>query len=351
MSPITNSWIELRVHASTRHLDRILLAGIQPFLERASQRGALQGSYFLRDAETEPGGIRLRLKAAAEETQSLREELEAALRRNQLDGLVDRVEGDATARFSEYEELLQGDAASPLVEDFFTETTPFVFDVLAQIGEVDAARMQAAMDLMIVHPAVVNQYIFPEVRDLPYPNTFLSFRSHVDGFFIMSRDPEAARKALDVRYQSYAVSLRARLELLLAQVRDGGEIVSQPANRWAVFVATYIKRVLEELSSGKLRIQSAADGYIGDNYDLSTSGFHQAIQHSAGFQDFMKTNPEFLALRVMISFLYWTLQRLGIRLVQRYLLCYSVSRGFEETFNVDSTAVMATIATRIGAIS
>lgn len=348
-TPTNSTWVELRVYVDEQERDRLLVAGVGPFLADAARQGLSRRAYFLFERHAQRSYLRVRLDAVPDSMVALQQLLCATLRQRGLDAFCAQVEPAPAAQFTGHEELFRGAAAQALVEDFFAETTTFVLELIAAVDDNRSARLLTAFDLMVAHVVTVNRHIFEGARTLPYPNSFLSYRSHADGFFIMSKNPQAARHEFDTRYAALAGSLQDRLRRLLQQFDQRDAIISVAAQRWADYIDIFMPRVLAELAAGTIGIKTGLDGYIGDHYDLSISAFHRGIQDASHYQEFMRTDVEFHALRAMISLLYWTLYRFGLRLIDRYYLCHAVSRSFETVFDVDPAEVLAAISRHVAA--
>lgn len=336
-------WSELRVQVNNEQRDQVLEDVVCPFFEEIMRHNLASRGYFFFDQQHGQSYWCLRLDAPSQA-----DRFATTLRAIIADRCLPlHVEQPSLAQggFTAHEEIVQGADAQALLEDFLCETTPFLLDLIAQVKANKATRLSIAFDLMVAHVVAMNKNIFAAARRLPYPNTFLSYRSHADGYFVGSARPQATREAFEQRYATVSMTMQQRLTRLLQQLNEQGSVVSHPAQDWTLFVQTYVDRVVQGLSSGQLQKQTNAgiSSYLGDNHDLSVSSFHQSIQDDKGYQDFMKTDNEFYALRIMASLLYLTLHRFGLHLSGRYFLCHAVSRSFEHVFNVDPTDVLAAI--------
>jgi len=141
--------------------------------------------------------------------------------------------------------------------------------------------------------------------------------------------------------------MKQTVERLHRQILDEGPVVSVPAGDWGRFLDRYVGPVLQGLLTGKLAVthdREQEGHHLGDRFDLTVSPFHQAVYHDRVLRATAPTDPEFNGMRVMASLLYLTLHRMGVRLIERYLLCYLVSRCFEEIFAVTPTEAITEFA-------
>jgi hypothetical protein len=344
---IQKTWAELRVRVDEASQDRVLIEGIAPFLDTTIKQGLITRGYFLRRGKSEQASLNLYLDITSADTGQLRDILCDICQQKELSNVVEQVEEGVSAGFVEIQESFQGPAAQPLLEGFFCDTTDFLLKLITEINDGESARFQSVFDLMVAQVVAVNRNVSLGAHAFSFPTSFLTYRSHSDGFFIMSKDPEAAKKKFEARYTAVSPVLQKRLQQLLQQFDDAGPVVSQSAQSWFSYIDTYIRRVIAEMSAGRLEVIQDQTGYLGDQNDISISPLHQVIQHNAHYQEFMKADIEFLAMRAMYSYLYSTLYRLGLRLIERYFLCYSVCRAFEEMFNVDAADVLTVIARKV----
>ena len=69
--------------------------------------------------------------------------------------------------------------------------------------------------------------------------------------------------------------------------------------------------------------------------DLSDSPFHQAMNENTDFLNYMKNDPVFLTGRFCMNLLYLFMDGLGLKLRDRYLLCYYISKAAEDVYEID----------------
>jgi hypothetical protein len=327
-------WAELRVRPDTAPLDSVLLAAA-PFTEGLRERGVATRSFFLRDRE----GLRLRFEAG--DSGGVRP---AALAEQLRLAGCGAVVTDGNPQIELTDAPFEGPGAGALVTDFLSDVSELLLDCVRAAAGDEAVRLALALDLMVAHlPAVAFSEHAGTTRQLP--KAFLSLRSHADGFFIMSRDPEAARAAMERRYQGQAPRINERAAAVLDQLQGIGPVVSEVAAGWYPRVRPYLARIQDAYRSGDLTSPAyGMTGYLGDTRDIGVSRFHQAVREDTRFQRFMRDDPVFQAMRILMGLLYLALHCVGLPLIERYFLCHSVSRACEALFGVEAPAVFRDVS-------
>src|SRR5262249_49421357 len=180
----------------------------------------------------------------------------------------------------------QGSFSGTLSTSFFTDllidATPLLLDQLEAITAKRASRMAVALDMMVAHlPAIDIARIFPErypyaKKDADFPVAFPVYRSHADGFFVLSKDATQARAQLDAQYERTRAALHQRITAVLSQFK-GGPTVSEVGNQWNELAGRYLLRADEAVRGGALVVKWD-DGYLGDTHSLAGSLFHRIVQ-------------------------------------------------------------------------
>ena len=231
-------------------------------------------------------------------------------------------------------ELISGPEAAPVFERFSRRAAPDLFAWHGELAGGQRKTLSLAFDLLALHIITRDPGSDgPSSRDAPrLPRAFLSYRSHADGFIVMSRHPEATRLALEERYRSIAETAGRRF-LRLQEMVDADALPAD-LSRWREGMRMLLVESRAAIDEGAVYF-ARGTGYLGDQNDLSQSQFQQTINGSLGFQVFMRSNPAFLASRLSTGLLYLTLRRLGLPILDRYFLCHAIARAVEDRFNVD----------------
>ncbi len=252
-------WKQFHIYTDERDQDQLLIEAVGPFLDEVIQSGLATRGYFLRGRLQKQLYLRLCFDTDAPWAEVPQQLLYDILQQRGLDTLVHHVEEVQYTGFADTQETVQGPAVQPLLEDFFSDTTEFLLTSLAEIKNNRKLLLQIAFDLMVAHVIAINQTLFLWMRHLPYPSSFVSYHSHADGFFIMSKNPQVTKKAFADRYMSLSSSMQERLAKLLQQLNQNGataSMISPPAQAWVWYINKYIQRVINEVSSGRLQFLS-----------------------------------------------------------------------------------------------
>lgn len=329
-------WVEFTVPGdgdAARSVDTIRSTGA-PFLRDARADGVITQGLFLRDLGREADVTFQLLPAPGRE-----DELGRRIRR--------RFGAHVTCRDAQQVPLegavFTGADLGPATREFLGTVTPALIDVLTA-GTDRSTLLSGAMDLMAAHLPAVADRSRSEAAAAGPPLSFLSFRSHAEAFFVTSRDPDAARKAMDARYDAVAATVEARVGAILAQVAGEGPVVSPTARRWHDAVRAAKPGLVRRFRDGTIVAHTAyANDHLRERDDFAGSEFHQTAGASKRLQAYLGGDPGFLATRLLTSMLYLSLHNVGITLLERYFLCHAVSRACESIYDVDGVAVLAEI--------
>jgi hypothetical protein len=324
-------WIELNLRAADQN--GLLVRCVRPLLQHLPTFGGVGRTYFLRDEQ----GLHVRVELRDTCASAVVRQLDEMIACTERIGPVEVTLDDAPV-FGELEGLWTGSAAADLRDDFFSQTTGFVLDRIAELEGGACARMQLAFDLMVAQAAALDVIVSGPLAYV-HPRAFLTYRSHADGFFIMSRAPESTKREFDERCWALQPWSENRLSAILRTL-SGAETTWSTATTWHTNILHWFPHVLILLREGRLRLPPVENAYLGDYHDISVSRFHQAIQSNLDYRRQMREDLEFHCVRVLLSLLYWTLRNLGVRLIERFFLCHVTSLAFERRFGVDPTAAL-----------
>jgi hypothetical protein len=341
MTTRSAAWTELRIRALAEDHPLVLTDGVGPFLRRCRIRG-----HFIPDPDKDCINVYVN-GPRYDNMDGLRASIIGLLRERGLESRVADVQATAGARTSIHHVQLAGTAAQDLIDDFLCDTSTFVLRLIDLTRGEAHARARISFEMMAIQPFVLQRHLFARMRQLRFPCTFISYRSHVDGFLMAARDPHATRAAFDERFERTAPQIKRAVEGLHRQVLGKGPVVSVPAGDWGRFLDRHVGPVLQGLLAGKLAVtrdREEEGRHLGDRLALTVSPFHQAVYHDRALRAAAPMDHEFNGMRIMASLLYLTLHRTGVRLIERYLLCYLVSRCFEEIFAVTPAEAVAEFA-------
>ena len=337
-----STWTELCVTAEPAVQDQLLIEVIAPFVRPKNNDGNSRSVVFMRERVDNTPRLRVWIDQASS---------------TELDDLLVAAKSRASgARFDVLPGVSphfdQGPFSGTLATSFFidllTDATPLLLDRIEAIAAKRVSRMAVALDMMVAQlPAIDIARVFPERypyarKDAEFPVAFPVYRSHADGFFVLSKDPVQARAQLDAQYERTRAALHERITAVLSQFK-GGPIVSEAGQQWHELAGKHLLRADEAIRSGTLIVRWD-EGYLGDSHSLAGSLFHRLVQHAPGLRSFLRLDPGYLAARTMLSGLYLVLNNLGLRLVDRVFLCHAISRSCEDVYHVEATSIIRNLA-------
>lgn len=167
----------------------------------------------------------------------------------------------------------------------------------------------------------------------PIERGFLSLRSHADAFLSRTRDPTAVRAEFDERFRRQETALCDRLRAVESALADGNGAVPF-VEEWAAAVHRYQRIAHPLLASGEVSLTGAA--LAPRMPTLRISEFHAVLQSDHGHMDFLWTDGWFASFRLVMNYLYLHLNRLGLKPVDRALLCHLAARAVEAVHGVDA---------------
>lgn len=166
----------------------------------------------------------------------------------------------------------------------------------------------------------------------PYPGMFVSFRSHFEGFAASLDDPQSAERAFAQRYPAIEKLL---LELAPAYETHRGTQAPPWLVPWQGLVDGYFDDIHKRVLDNTL-VTGMMDEIHRSGKNLLASSFHEKVVSSKEYTRHTMKQPLFQTNRVLLGLVYLSLFRLGLPLIERYFLCYALSRFIQERFNVSA---------------
>ncbi len=222
--------------------------------------------------------------------------------------------------------------AAGLLEAFYVETTKLTFEMLEHIRSNDD-RLELSFDLMIAVAHVLGSGI---------ARGFLSYRSHSEAFILNSSNPAALRTSCRERYETLSEALVQRLERVL-KTFDAKEGDVPFVHEWVEISDRFWRQAQPLVASEKISFDTET-GRGGRRWNpemLEHSAFHQSIQNNDAYVAAMQKDLWFRCYRLVLNYLYLHLNRLGIKPLERYLLCYLLANAVEELFGVSAVDLVS----------
>lgn len=226
--------------------------------------------------------------------------------------------------------------AGELLAGFLADTNDAAFRMYEHV-RAGGALSVLALDLMW---STVSAAAVPFRRgQAPIARGFLSLRSHADAFLSRTGDPAAYRSAFDERYRRQADALSARLravESALAGSAPAGAGSDEPpfVVEWAEAVRRHQRAAHPLLASGEVTMHGAALAPRLPTRQVSE--FHRVLRSDHGHADFVRADHWFASFRLVVNYLYVHLNRLGLKPVDRALLCHMAANTVEAVHGVSA---------------
>ncbi|RAQ94250.1 thiopeptide maturation pyridine synthase [Thermogemmatispora tikiterensis] len=231
--------------------------------------------------------------------------------------------------------VLGSEALASLLEDFYVDTNDLAFAMLAHRRQ-GHSLLTLCFDLMITVAHRQGQHI---------ARGFISYRSHAEGFIIASADPARMRTLLEDRYQQQAKTLVARLRQLLAAL-DREQDTFPFTLAWSRLMQRYQERAAQLIAAGQIDLSAA--GLETDNGggplvrgNLAASAFHSALERDQQHKQALYSDPWFQSYRLVLNLLYLHFSRLGLRPIDRFLLCHLAANAVEEAFKISAVDMVS----------
>ncbi|MEM9293598.1 MAG: lantibiotic dehydratase C-terminal domain-containing protein [Acidobacteriota bacterium] len=345
------SWRAFHLHFS--QLDRLILEFVTPFLELHSrhlsqafwERHYAGGRNLRIRLRGEPGNLHrvgnaLVIEAQAymhahpsPEQEGYSEEVTSELlRREGLDpadeDLTYRNNVVVEGRYPIHREVFESDHAAELVDDFRHDVMPLVTSILRD----STPRWRSVLQLYFLHSIA-------SVGGLEAGS--VSWKSHWEGFASGVSSSEIVERI----HQDYEAKRPEILGMLqeIVDLEAMDELSGHPLlGPWWRLLRSYRERVHRELTEGFHFTYQPQDDEEARESGQSAIGsmrrdseFVRTMWSSERFLTAMQHEPSFLAPRVMVNLFYSVLPMLGIRPIDKMVLCHHVHRAVEEHYGCD----------------
>lgn len=215
------------------------------------------------------------------------------------------------AGYDDRADALGGRAAAELLVRFYVDTNGVVFEMLEDVRD-GAARLGIALDLLISAA-----HAFAEGG---ITGGFVSFRSHAEAF-LGDGDRRGLRRVWDEQYRLRANILQDRVEAVVAEIDRG-------ASSWVETLRATERTGQRLLADGLLPMSSLRQARGSD--------FHQALAGNDRWHAEVEPSIAFRSYRLLLNYTYLHLTRLGLKPVERFMLCHFAANAVEEHYGVSA---------------
>ncbi|MCA2221927.1 thiopeptide maturation pyridine synthase [Nonomuraea aurantiaca] len=242
------------------------------------------------------------------------------------------------APYDSRHQALDEDAAS-LLAGFYTDSTPLLLDMLRHVRSGHDTKDGLAMTLMLAtsHTAMS-----------PITRSFVSYRSHAEGFLARCADSDAVRAGFERDYQARRDELTGRVRAVIATLDSADDtdcaigIDSITGNvpfvrEWAALIAEYGRRAEPLIARGRLIRPGSHQEALAIP---RLSDFHRLMFSSRTYHDRVFADPGFLRYRVLINYTYLQNTRLGITPPARFRICHLAANAVEEVYDLSALGLI-----------
>jgi hypothetical protein len=224
----------------------------------------------------------------------------------------------------------RADDEALLVEQFYRAGNAHALDLVRRITEDGASATGLGFDLMIATGHVL--------AELGIADTFVSFRSHAEAFLSCDPDGHRLRRAWDAHYAQHGEPLRERVRQLVAGL-DGQGVQAAPVREWLALMGPIQDRGRELIAEGRLVLHLPQDHPDDRPEDIVESTFHRALARTRWWPE-VRRSPAFGHYRLMINCTYLQMTRIGVRPIDRYLLCHLIANAVEDVYDRSAFAMV-----------
>lgn len=221
-----------------------------------------------------------------------------------------------------------------LLADYLSAATEILFELLEHIRAGADTPELLSLGLMLA----TSHALAP-----PLHRSFMSYRSHAEGFMSTSTDPAAARAAFDAYYRTHRETLTDRARAVIATLEDRQEGPPVPFVRdWAALLTTYTDRAMPLIEAGLVYQETPAPAPT----DPPSPGYPRMLFSNRAYRERVLDTPRFRRYRLGINWTYLQLNRLGVTPFQRKRTCYIVASAVEDVYGISVDDMVKTFAER-----
>lgn len=367
----TQQWFNLHIYYYDEQKDQLILDCVQPLFQKI--KGHVERAFFVRHWTHGPH-LRLRFLCTSEQFATLVQPMvetkvgsylkahpsSTILNEEQLRPLYEHLARQEQEReavlplfpnnsiqYLPYDRrlhVLKNLLLAELLEDFYSASNELVFEMLTFVRQ-GYNLLTLCLDLMHTTAYMLSSHI---------TNGFLSYRSHAEGFIISCKQPQAMRALFEQKYQVQAGALTERLRRLLQSLQQQ-EALFPFTRPWSLLLQNFWERAETLIQTNQIDamppLEGDIPGFTGTAREhLSQSAFHWQLEGQPEYKKALYEDKWFQTYRLMLNLLYLHLNRLGVRPIERFMLCHLAANSVEEVFHVKAEEIMADPASAIRAM-
>jgi AcrR family transcriptional regulator len=356
-SATPTSWHSAHIYYYQPDKDALLLDAIRPLLHRL--RPVVERAYLVRHWRQGPH-LRLHIRTDPDTwTTTVQPQLEETigtyLRANPSTAALDeRVELPTHLLLAQHEQengpltpwfpdnsiqyqphdprlhALGHQEVADLLTDYLAESTEPLLDMLEHLRSGADTKELLSLGLMLA----TSHTLAP-----PITHSFISYRSHAEGFLFQCTDPAATRAAFDEHYRTHRGTLLDRMQAVIATLDGRNEEQPVPFVRsWAALIRTHADRAKSLIQNGLVFPKTPTP----QPTDPPRAAFHQMMFGNRTYRDRVFDDPHFHRYRFALNCTYLQINRLGLTPLQRMRTCHLAANAVEDTYGVSAVDMIRT---------
>lgn len=351
------SWYSAHIYYYETDKDALILDAIRPLMHQL--RPALESAYFVRHWRQGPH-LRLHIRTDSHTwTSTVQPQLEDTIgaylrahpstaafderaelpihlllaKREQENGPLTPWFPDNSIQYQPYDPRLHvlGDPqVADLLTGYLAQSTELLFDMLEHVRSGADTKELLSLSLMLA----TSHALAP-----PITHSFISYRSHAEGFLFKSADPAATRTAFDAHYGIHRESLTDRVQAVIDTLEDRNEAAPVPFVRaWAALITTHADRAKPLIKEGLVFSKTRAP----EPTHPPRAAFHQMMFGNRAYRERVFDDPGFHRYRVGLNCTYQQINRLGLAPAQRMRTCHIAANAVEDVYGVSAVDMIGT---------
>lgn len=218
--------------------------------------------------------------------------------------------------------VLGDQQVADLLGDLLAESTELLFDLLEYVRSGADTKELLSLGLMLASPHTLAP---------PLHRSFMSYRSHAEGWLAASTDPEGTRAGFEDYYRTHCQTLtdRARSVIATLENRSDGEPVPFVRD-WATLLTTYADRAMPLIEADLVYQETPAPLPT----DPPRPGYLQMLFSNRAYRERVLDTPHFRRHRLGLNWTYLQLNRLGQTPFLRMRTCYILAKTVEDVCGV-----------------
>ncbi|MFI9813829.1 thiopeptide maturation pyridine synthase [Saccharothrix variisporea] len=218
--------------------------------------------------------------------------------------------------------VVRSPETAELMAAFASDTTSLLFTMLSRARNGQDRKDLMALELMLATSATARP---------PITRSFVSYRSHAEGYLHACDKPDAIRQVFEQHYHTHRQSYVDRTRAVLATLA-GSPDPTPLAHAWATVCREYAARVAPLITRGLVFPPLPAD----PPPTPPRAPMHALMFGNRAFRRGVFADPGFLRYRFLLNCTYLQINRLGLTPYERMRTCHATANAVEEIHGISA---------------